>query len=304
MITLSIIICTYNREALLKNCLDELVRQMPPFSESTEVIVVDNNCIDGTEAMVKHMASEYSWLQYIKEIKQGLSSARNCGASVARGKYLCYLDDDGKPGEKYLLWVHHVLNKRQPDIAGGLVLPYYTTRKPKWFRDEYEIRRHHPHSGFSKKCSVSGGNFIIKSDLLKSLGYFSPKLGMIGEKTRLGEEKEVLLKYRKSRPLEQQRVFYSQECFIYHHVPDYKMKISYMWKRSFFAGRSLVEIKNDSFGKVPELLRLVAKLFLKDVIPMIFFKRESDTLVQATNRLVLNIGKISCHVTSFLRKKA
>jgi glycosyltransferase involved in cell wall biosynthesis len=304
MIDLSIIICTYNRERLLKNCLDELIKQVLHFSANTEVIVVDNNCIDGTEAMVKHMASEYSWLKYVKEVKQGLSNARNCGASVARGKYLCYLDDDGKPGEKYLMWVHHVIKKKDPDIAGGPVYPYYTSKKPEWFRDEFEIRRHYPKSGFSKKCSVSGGNFIIKADLLKSLGYFSPKLGMIGDKTRLGEEKAVLLSYRKSVPAEMQRVFYSQECFIYHHVPDNKMRLSYMWKRSYFAGRSVVEIKNDGFGKVPELLVMVAKLLVNDVIPMVFIKRENDTLIQAANRLVLNIGKISCHVTNIFGKKA
>jgi glycosyltransferase involved in cell wall biosynthesis len=303
MITLSIIICTYNREVLLKTCLDALIAQFPEFSQATEVIVVDNNCADGTAEMVKRLGTKLPWLKYVKEEKQGLSNARNCGAGVARGKYLCYLDDDGKPGEKYLMWVHHVIKKRDPDIAGGPVFPYYTSKKPRWFRDEFEIRKHHHKSGFSKTCSESGGNFIIKANLLKSLGYFSPKLGMIGDKTRLGEEKAILLNYRKTVPVESQRVFYSQECFIYHHVPDYKMKLSYMWKRSFFAGRSVVEIKKDGFGKVPECLGAVGKLLVNDVIPMVFLKRENDTLIQATNRLLVNIGKISCHVTNIFWKK-
>jgi glycosyltransferase involved in cell wall biosynthesis len=244
--------------------------------------------------MVKRATSEYTWFQYVKEDKPGLSNARNCGAKVARGKYLCYIDDDTKLGEIYLSSLFHVLQKHQPDIVGGPVLPYYTTQKPKWFRDEYEIRRHISYSGFSKDCSVSGGNFVIKSDLLKSLGYFSPKFGMIGDKTRLGEEKAVMFIYRKNVPVELQCVFYSQECFLYHHVPDYKMRLSYMLKRSFLAGRANVQIKKKKAISLPKFYKELYKCYFNDLFPMLLLggRRGNDDIIMAILRAALVVGKI------------
>jgi glycosyltransferase involved in cell wall biosynthesis len=294
MILLSIIICTYNREALLKNCLEALVRQLPAFIQTTEVIVVDNNCTDGTADMVKGMSAEHGWLKYIKEEKQGLSHARNCGAELAQGVYLCYLDDDGKPGKRYLKSVYRVLREYQPDIAGGPVYPYYTSSRPRWFKDEFEIRRYTKISDFSEKCSVSGGNYIIRAELLRKLGMFPPSYGMVGNKTRLGDEKAVLLKYRSSTPSEQQRVYYSQECFIFHHVPLYKMRYSYFIKRGFFSGRALVQLKNQSWRSAWVSLKGLGKnLFIH--LPLALLGRGSwkQKLALLLQQISLDAGKIS-----------
>lgn len=293
MIFLSIIICTYNREKLLKNCLDELFKQMPPYVDSTEIIVVDNNCTDGTASMIQQYCELYPWLKYMHEEKQGLSNARNCGAKAAQGAYLCYLDDDGKPSEKYLAWVHFMLNKHKPDIAGGPVYPYYTTPKPKWFRDEFEIRKHSQSSVMSKKCSISGGNFIIRAILLSELGMFSPEYGMVGNKTRLGDEKALLIRYRSTVPVKEQRVYYSLECFIYHHVPQYKMNVFYFLKRGFFSGVSLVQIKKKTMRDVPGFAGEAVKILFTDFIPMLLTgARTNDHPVLALQRMALNFGKI------------
>ena len=295
MVLLSIIICTYNREELLKNCLDALFVQVPPFAETTEVIVIDNNCIDGTAAMVEKYRASYPWLKYVKEEKQGLSNARNCGARVAQGEYLCYLDDDGKPSENYLRWVYHVIKKHRPDIAGGPIYPYYTTPKPGWFKDEFEIRKHSPVSGFSTKCSISGGNFIIRAALLAGLGMFSPEFGMVGNKTRLGDEKAIVINYRSTRLPEEQRIYYAQDCFIYHHVPPCKMKVSYFIKRGFFSGISLVQIKKKTMDSVPNFAGELYRAIFLDLIPMLVTgrrRRENDHPVLALQRIALISGKL------------
>lgn len=301
MIFLSIIVCTYNREILLKNCLDELIKQMPPYVDSTEVIVVDNNCVDGTASMVKQLCDIYPWLKYVLESKQGLSNARNGGAKIAQGYYICYLDDDGKPNEKYLSWVHHVLNKHKPDIAGGPVYPYYTTPKPRWFKDEFEIRRHAQTSVFSNKCSISGGNFIIRSQLLKHLGMFSPEFGMIGNKTRLGDEKALLIKYRSTTPIESRRVYYSQECFIYHHVPPSKMHASYFFKRGFFSGRALVLIKNEPRKMIFVALKMLTNnLFIQLPLALIVKGSKKKHPVLILQQIGIDVGKLSMHVQNFI----
>lgn len=299
---LSIIICTYNRSSLLTNCLTPLIKQVKSYSGSTEVIVVDNNSTDDTKSVVEGLANNLVWLSYVKETVQGLSHARNKGAIHAKGKYLCYLDDDAMPGKDYVKSVHMMIAEHLPDFAGGPVYPYYTTPKPNWFHDEFEVRRHSKKSGFMSNVSLSGGNYIVRASVLKSLGYFSPDYGMVGDKTRLGEEKELLMRYRSSMPIESQKVYYAQSCYIYHHVPKFKMSIIYMWKRHFFAGRSLVRIKDPNLNTPIKVSKEASIIFFRDVLPLIFVSRTGDSLIKATNRFVLRLGKLSVHLTDVLQK--
>jgi hypothetical protein len=234
--TLSVVICTHNRREDLGTCIQLLAQQIFEIDATRiEVLVVDNNSSDGTEIFIDDLIKEYDWLTLAREDKLGLSHARNCGAKLARGDYLCYLDDDSRPCVDYLKNVFRVIDEHTPDILGGPVFPFYTSPKPFWFQDALEIRQHANVSGFSD-CPISGGNFIIRAELLKQLGMFSPDYGMVGAKLRLGEERELLERYRRQTHKGEQRVYYSLECLIYHHVPAWKMTLRYFVHRAFASG--------------------------------------------------------------------
>lgn len=294
-IRVSILICTYNRSNLLANCLASVAGQMDGYENSTEVIVVDNNCVDDTSSLLTRYASEHSWFRAVREERQGLSHARNRGALEARGEYLCYLDDDAKAGPDYVRNLHAVIDKHRPDIFGGPVYPYYTTRKPAWFQDSFEIRRHADSSGFAQ-CSISGGNFVIRATLLRELGMFSPELGMVGSKVRLGEERAVLEMYRRGRAKSDQRVYYSLECFILHHVPPQKMKARYFLKRGFQAGRANVMAKKEPLRNVPHLVRKFGRtFFLETVLRKPPRNGKQESLVMGLQRSALMLGKLTKH---------
>jgi glycosyltransferase involved in cell wall biosynthesis len=60
-----------------------------------EVIVIDDCSTDNTEQVVKEYQKKFSNLRYHKqERNQGLAASRNRGVSLARGKYIIFLDDD------------------------------------------------------------------------------------------------------------------------------------------------------------------------------------------------------------------
>jgi len=230
---LSIIICTYNRAKLLAKCLDSIAGQS--ISTGYEVIVVDNNSQDNTFDTVM----QYDFidgLRYLREEHQGLSYARNAGCLYAVGKYLLYIDDDCLLPAEYIANVLAALKDYSPDIMGGPIYPWYDSPKPKWFKDEYEIRKYENESGFSTTCPVSGGNYIIRKNVLIELGMFDVTLGMKGDKIGMGEERRVLEIYRAVTPAASQRVYYSLDCWLTHYVPDYKMKYFYIFKRSYAAG--------------------------------------------------------------------
>jgi glucosyl-dolichyl phosphate glucuronosyltransferase len=232
---LSVIVCTYNREKLLVDCLNSLASQsIDP--ERFELIVVDNNSRDGTPSLVRSHEQRVKHLRYVVETKQGLSHARNCGYETACGDYLIYLDDDAIAPPDYLENIFQVISEHEPDFLGGPVYPYYKTEKPGWFRDEYEARKYEDTSGFSTRCGISGGNFIVRKNVLQKLGLFDPAYGMSGGRLGMHDERKLLETYRQSTSLDQQKVYYSLECHILHYTPAEKMRLLYMLRRRMVAG--------------------------------------------------------------------
>ena len=222
-----IVICTYNRSKFLKICLDALLPQFTlDLRRVVGVLIVDNNCKDDTVSVISEIQKTYPFVRHLQETKQGNAYARNCGAMASEAEYICYLDDDGKPGDNYLRTLVHVLESERPDFAGGPVFPYYLTDKPRWFKDEFEIRRYTPITGFID-CWISGANFIGRRILLNELGGFSPDFGPVGSKFRSGSERFVIELYRKKRLPADRRIYYCQDLFIYHYVPDDKMTVRY-----------------------------------------------------------------------------
>jgi glucosyl-dolichyl phosphate glucuronosyltransferase len=232
---LSVIIGTYNRPELLERCLDSLLVQSSGFSVC-EILVVDGSTNDATHQLVDGYTARESSIRYIYEVKPGHSNARNRGYYESKGDYLIYLDDDTMMPVEYLENVLDVVQKHAPDIIGGPIYPYYTSPKPRWFRDEFEIRKYEEQSGFSTRCSISGGNFIIGKSVLASLGLFDPNYGITKGRLNMLDDAKVLALYRSQTSPDQQKVYYSLECYVKHHTPREKMRLFYILKRQYMTG--------------------------------------------------------------------
>jgi glycosyltransferase involved in cell wall biosynthesis len=257
---LSVIICTYNRAWLVGRCLDSLLAQsthLPLY----EVIVVDGSPNAETRLLVAEYSRKSSAIRYVLEERPGHSNARNRGYHEANGEYLIYLDDDAVLPEDYLKNVVQVIRDDSPDIMGGPVYPYYTSPKPWWFRDEFEIRKYESQSGFSRQCGMSGGNFIIRKSVLEQLGLFDPGYGMSQGKLGMLDEAKTLTLYRTLTPAEQQKVYYSLECYIKHHTPKEKMQLAYMVKRRYITGLNAFQMYLEIDGK-PDHHRGIKLLWL------------------------------------------
>lgn len=83
---LSIIICTYKRPDLLRNCLSGAMQVLDKID--SEVIVI-NDSKDGKVIVPAHPR-----IKLFDNPKQGLASARNLGASKATGELILFVDDD------------------------------------------------------------------------------------------------------------------------------------------------------------------------------------------------------------------
>ena len=251
----SLIICTYNRAALLEVCLKSITQADAPSCD-WEVLVVDNDSPDATSRVLQDFQKKFSRLRREHVAERNLCVARNLGCARARGAYLVYLDDDAKIPVDYLVNLERRLAEHAPDIMSGPVYPYYSTRKPAWFRDAYETKKFVSASGFSDQPRIAtGANFIIRKSVLEGLGGFDPKWGMQAEKYVIGDERKVVDAYRRTTPKNEQKVFYALDCAVQHHVDPRKLRFSYFLYRYFVSGFSTKAISQE-LGEKPLPLRV------------------------------------------------
>jgi glycosyl transferase family 2 len=86
----SVVLTTFNRSALLGRAIESVLAQT---LDDFELIVVDDCSTDDTPIVVSRIDdSRVSFIRH--ETNLGLASARNSGIGRARGKFVCFLDDD------------------------------------------------------------------------------------------------------------------------------------------------------------------------------------------------------------------
>jgi glycosyltransferase involved in cell wall biosynthesis len=128
----SVIICTWNRAALLDQTLTEMRKLQVPAGVEWELLVVNNNCSDDTDAVLRRHAPHLP-LRRLFEGTPGKSYAANLALAEAKGDLLVWTDDDVLVEPNWL--AEYVTAARErPDVLyfGGPVEPWFAVKPPKW----------------------------------------------------------------------------------------------------------------------------------------------------------------------------
>lgn len=258
-LTVSVIVCTYNRADLLPGCLESLVAQTAN-KKDYEVIVVNNNSTDSTQEIAEAFAAREPNFRVVIEIAQGLSHARNRGFREARTEYVAYIDDDAKAEPDWIERALRIVEEQSPDIFGGSIYPFYLTEKPPWFKDAYEIRQTTERPMELKdKDYISGSNIFFRRPLLESVGGFDSNLGMKGKRLSYGEETAVIVQVRQSQP--DALIFYHPNLRVKHLTPAEKMRVSYFLRSRFAVGWYFLSfMTEEGAGRVSATIRLYRTL--------------------------------------------
>lgn len=91
-IRISVQICTYNRQATMRQCLSAFHKVDFPPSDY-EIVVVDDGSTDGTGEMISSLDLPCR-LEYICKEHAGLAAGRNAGIRRARAPIILFIDDD------------------------------------------------------------------------------------------------------------------------------------------------------------------------------------------------------------------
>ena len=91
MCMVSVIVPIYQVEAYLPKCLDSILAQT---FDDYELILVNDGTKDNSPAIMAEYAQRDKRIRLINKENGGLSSARNAGLDIARGKYIAFVDSD------------------------------------------------------------------------------------------------------------------------------------------------------------------------------------------------------------------
>jgi hypothetical protein len=104
---ISVIIPTYNRCDLVQQAIDSVLAQT---YQDFELIVIDDGSTDGTGDILKVRYGEK--IIYVRQENKGGPVARNLGLSIAKGKYIAFLDSDD-------LWTPEKLARQVPILESN-----------------------------------------------------------------------------------------------------------------------------------------------------------------------------------------
>ena len=128
----SVVVCTYNRAALLTRTVESLFAQKT--EAAFEILVVDNNSSDNTPAAVASLQTQSPvTLSYIHEPRQGNAYARNTGVEQARAPIVAFIDDDVVAADNWVNTIKSAFDRHAEwSFIGGKVLPLWDSDPPSW----------------------------------------------------------------------------------------------------------------------------------------------------------------------------
>ena len=88
---ISIIVPVYNVEKYLIRCIESIINQT---YKNIEIILVDDGSTDNSSKICDEYKNKDKRIKVIHKINGGLSSARNRGLDIAKGKYIGFVDSD------------------------------------------------------------------------------------------------------------------------------------------------------------------------------------------------------------------
>lgn len=118
-IELSIVLPTLGRTSEVDAMLESIKKYVATSSISFEIIVVDQNFSDLLDDIVEKYRTLGFEVIHHKVAFRGLSKAKNCGAKLAKGKYVCFIDDDAEFLEGTVERALNKLEEGEYDIVSG-----------------------------------------------------------------------------------------------------------------------------------------------------------------------------------------
>jgi hypothetical protein len=220
----SIVIPTHNREKMLLRLINGLLEN---DYKNLEIIIVNDASTDDTEKIVKEKYHKYKQIKVITN-KKNLYTAgsRNKGASLAKGKYIFFVDDDNVVTKTLLSEMVKVMD--DDDTVGEVgPLMYYFKDKKKIFW-----------AGTNRNMVTTKTNFLTDSKLLP--------------KKNTWETDDVLNAFMvRSSVIKKYAIFFIENLGIMYEESDYARKIKKAGYKVLAVKKAVIFHDVEDYGTEP-----------------------------------------------------
>jgi glycosyltransferase involved in cell wall biosynthesis len=268
---ISVVVVTHNRPEDVKETVTSLLNQS---FEPAEIILVDDTSDPPVNLNID--SEKLKIVRFDNEV--GLSNARNCGISLARGEYVAFIDDDAIASKHWLEKIWEYTNKGF-DILGGPIKPLYEAPPPDWWDDE--ILGSYAGIGNTYTKQIWGTNMVFRQEIFRKIGKFRPDLGRNKGKLLSHEERDLIEQATKRG----HKISFVPGAQVFHKVKWRRMTLSYILQWAYYDGKSLRAL----YGYQP------SKIFiplLKAILSMIY----PSTILQ---KKAIKIQKLSYIIRLF-----
>lgn len=111
---ISVIVPVYNSGPYLKQCLNSILEQS---CKDIEVICVNDGSSDDSQQILTEAAQQDVRIKILSQRNSGVSSARNAGLNIARGKYITFVDSDDELEPDMYEVLLNLAEKYHADVA-------------------------------------------------------------------------------------------------------------------------------------------------------------------------------------------
>lgn len=255
----TIAICTWNRAAMLDRMLESLRALRIPPGHAWEVLVVNNNCTDATDAVLERHAPHLP-LRRAFEPVLGIAHARNRALTEARGDLILWTDDDmAVPGDWLENYCRAVERYPKASLFGGPIHPWFAENVPPAVQQFMQSNERLLSSMFgvidfgrevrplARGEVFFSGNMALRTAAARRFR-FDCRFGRVGREGLLGGEETLLLEQMLDAG--EQGVWVGNAA-AKHYIPAERLTRSYAWQYFMALGRT--QVRRDGIAACPTL---------------------------------------------------
>ncbi|HEY9193777.1 MAG TPA: glycosyltransferase family A protein [Methyloversatilis sp.] len=249
MRTLTILICTHNRRALLAKTLHSLEGVHRPDGWQVDIFVMANACSDDTLPFLKTYHGSLP-LRFDEELHPGKSHALNHAFSLLDSDLVAFVDDDHRVAPGYLDALTSAFDQEcAPDLICGRILPDWDGSEPGWVHEKGRYRIYPlPVPRFDMgdtACPLTpergvpgGGNLAVRREWLNRIGPFSTELGPQGHNLGGAEDIDWVLRGLSLGA----KLYYTPAMLQYHYVDGARLRTGYIVRKAFIRSSSVARV--------------------------------------------------------------
>jgi GT2 family glycosyltransferase len=161
--SVSVVIPTHGRPALLRRCLAALLEQdYPPAA--LEIVVVEDGGPAGAERVARELSDAPVPVRYLPVPRGGPAAARNAGWRAASGELIAFTDDDTIPRHDWIRRGVESIRAGADAVAGRTLVPL--PPRPT------DAQRN---TGGLERASFATCNAFCRREVLERIGGFDPR---------------------------------------------------------------------------------------------------------------------------------